>query len=57
MSKVMVVGDGNKFKVLVDFVQRGISFSGAELANSQALEVAEKEHTTNVTLYKESALA
>ena len=56
-NSIMVAPDGNKYKVLVDFVQRGIAFSGFELANSQALVLAKKEHINNVYLYKETILA
>ena len=38
----LVAPDGNKYKVLVDFVQRGISFTAPALANSQAVELAKK---------------
>ena len=54
MSTVMVSKDGKKFKVLIDFVQRGVSFSGADLANSQAIDIAEKENIHSICLYKEA---
>jgi len=49
-SIIVTKADKNKFKVLVCFVQRGINFSNAEMANEEAKRVAEQEHISDIHL-------
>ena len=42
MPDVRVVKQGKKFKVLVNFVQRGIAYSDEKQANAEADKVKEK---------------
>ena len=51
---VIVTKDGDKFKVLVCFVQRGVTSNSAKLANEEAKRIAEKEHINNIKLYEEA---
>jgi len=54
MSKsIIVTKDGKKFKVLVCYVQRGISFTTPSLANSEAKRIGAEERIDNVILIKE----
>jgi hypothetical protein len=54
MSKsIIVTKDGKKFKVLVCFVQRGISFNQATLANKEAIRIGSEERIDNVILMEE----
>lgn len=41
-GKVIVVSQGKKFKVLVDYIQRGPLYSTKALAESEAKKVAEQ---------------
>lgn len=52
MTKSIVVtkAEKNKFKVLVCFVQRGISFSDVKMANREAERLAIEEHINTVKL-------
>jgi hypothetical protein len=43
MSQIDVVPDGKKFKILVNFIQRGISYSSADLANQEAERIHSDE--------------
>ena len=51
MPKVVVVADGKKFKVLVNFIQRGVSYSTKELAEQEANKLRDgyKENYNQVT--------
>ena len=49
---VIVTKDGDKFKVLVCFVQRGVISNSAMLANSEATRIAKQESITNIHLYE-----
>jgi hypothetical protein len=51
---VIVVKDGEKFKVMVCFVQRGVTSNSAQLANSEAKRIAKDEAITYVKLYEET---
>lgn len=43
MSQIDVLPDGNKFKVLVNYIQRGIVYSSAKLANHEAERIHAQE--------------
>ena len=49
---VIVTKDGDKFKVLVCFVQRGVTSNSAMLANSEATRIAKQESITDIHLYE-----
>jgi len=59
MSKSIFVvpAEKGKFKVLVCFIQRGIDFSDAKMANREAKRLAQEEHINDVHLLKEEASA
>jgi len=40
---IEVKPDGKKFKIMVDYIQRGISLTSAALANKEAQRIKEKE--------------
>jgi len=46
---------GGGWKVLVNYIQRGIVFHNMETANNQALELSEKEHCDHLILAKNDA--
>ena len=51
MPRIVVVEDGKKFKVLVNFIQRGVSYSTKELAEQEAKKLRDgyKENYNQVT--------
>jgi hypothetical protein len=52
MNRIDVVESGKKFKVLINFIQRGIDYSSATLANQEAIKIhAGKTHIT-LNLFK-----
>jgi len=53
MRSVIVTKDGDKFKVMVCFVQRGIISNSAQLANSEATRIAKEEAISDIKLYEE----
>jgi len=54
MSKSVIVipADKGKFKVLVCYIQRGIDFSDANMANNEAKRLAGEEHISDIHLYQ-----
>lgn len=40
----------HKFKVMVDFIQRGVEYNGKEIANTLAKQIAQSERITIVNL-------
>jgi len=44
---IVVVQSGDKFKVLVCYVQRGIEVNSAKLANAEAKRIGVNEHINN----------
>ena len=51
--RINVVGGTNRWRVLVDFVQRGIEVNSPILANKMAREIAQFESIQHVTLANE----
>jgi hypothetical protein len=53
MSRIDVVPaeKKNKFKVLVNFIQRGSDFSSAQVANTQAEQIHAKSKHNELHLY------
>ena len=54
-TTIAVVPDCDKkgyFKVLVNYVQRGITYSQMELANQEATKLSETMHTDHLILCK-----
>jgi hypothetical protein len=49
---VVVLKDKDNFKVMVCFVQRGVTSNSAKLANSEAKRIAKLESITNIHLYE-----
>jgi len=52
-KSIIVTKDGNKFKVLVCYVQRGITFSSSKYANNEAMRIGKAEHIENIMLINE----
>lgn len=53
MKDIRVVTDGKKFKVLINFIQRGIVFQSPAIANEKAKEIHNKEFPHfNLTLLR-----
>ena len=45
MSRIDVVaGEGDEFKVLVNFIQRGVTLHNAQFANQEAKKIKEKDY-------------
>lgn len=58
MSKTIAVVRGEKdgeWKVLVNYVQRGITLHDMNFANNMAMRIAENEHYDHLILAKEEA--
>jgi len=54
-TTIAVVPDYDKkgcYNVLSNYVQRGITYSSADLANNQAIQLSEKEPCDHLILYK-----
>jgi len=41
---IQVVPDGDKWKVLIDYIQQGVSYNDPDLANHMAEEARNKYH-------------
>jgi hypothetical protein len=56
---IAVIKDGDSkeggWKVLVNYIQRGITYNSMQIANSQAVEISEHEHYDHLILAKEEA--
>jgi len=54
---IAVVKDGygkkGGWKVLVNYIQRGITYNSMQIANNQAVEISENEHCDHLILAKE----
>ena len=58
MSKTIAVVRGEKkgeWRILVNYIQRGVTFHSLNLANSQAVRISENEHYDHLILAKEEA--
>jgi hypothetical protein len=56
MSKTIAVVRGdkkNEVKILVNYIQRGITFHSIKLANAQAVELSKKEPCDHLILMEE----
>ena len=59
-TTIAVVPDGEKkgnFKILVNYVQRGITYSQRELANQEAVKLSGTMHHDHLILCKEAVVA
>ena len=56
MSKSIIVTTSGKdgFKVMVNFIQRGVIYHSSTLANQEATKLGIKENIDNIRLIKES---
>ena len=54
-TTIAVVPDGKRWKILINYIQRGIAFSTATLANREAIKISESEHCDHLILAKEEA--
>ena len=47
---VIVMQNGSKVKILVDFIQRGVDYVSREYANMEAQRIAKQEGITKIVL-------
>ena len=52
-TTIAVTPEGKKWKVLVNYIQRGVSYSTAIMANHEATAISEVEHYDHLILAKE----
>lgn len=51
MSRIDVVAEGEKFKIMVNYVKRGVTLSSSALANNEASKIrAEEMPHANISL-------
>jgi hypothetical protein len=53
MSRIDVVADGKKYKIMINFVQRGITLNSGKLANLEARKLHAEMPQATLNLTKE----
>lgn len=53
-TTIAVTTEGKKWKVLVNYIQRGVAYSTAVMANHEATAISEKEHCDHLILAKDA---